>query len=102
MQGDVHLNTDGSRDYAPFLLDVQADLLADLDTRVVVPLVRVAAFGRPADRLHPRFTVDGQAVVMATHLLAAIRRSTLGSCVASLSGHRDVIIGAIDVLLTGV
>jgi toxin CcdB len=102
MQGDVHLNGDESRDYAPFLLDVQVNLLSDLDTRVVVPLVRASAFGRPAGRLHPRFTIDGQAVVMATHLLAAVRRSTLGDVVASLSEHRDTVIGAIDVLLTGV
>jgi hypothetical protein len=39
---------------------------------------------------------------MATHLLAAVRRCTLGDCVASLSAHRDTVIGAIDVLLTGV
>ena len=102
MQGDVHLNADVTSDFAPFLLDVQVDLLSDLETRVVVPLVRASAFGRPAGRLHPRFTVHGQEVVMATHLLAAVRRSTLGDCVTSLSGYRDTVIGAIDVLLTGV
>ena len=37
MQCDVHRNDAASAGYAPFLLDVQADLLADLDTRVVVP-----------------------------------------------------------------
>jgi toxin CcdB len=102
MQGDVHLNIDESRDYAPFLLDVQVNLLSDLDTSVVVPLVRASAFGRPAGRLHPRFTIDGQEVVMATHLLAAVRRSRLGDVVASLSEHRDTVFCAIDVLLTGV
>jgi toxin CcdB len=102
MQGGVYMNLDESRDYAPFLLDVQADLLDDLDTRVVVPLVRVAAFGRRATRLHPRFVIDGQEVVMATHLLAAVKRSTLGTSVASLSGQREAMIGALDVLLTGI
>jgi toxin CcdB len=102
MQCDVHRNDDDGQGYAPFLLDVQADLLADLDTRVVVPLVRAAAFGRPASRLHPRLVVDGQDVIMATHLLAAVRRGTLGAHVVSLVDQRDLVIGAIDVLLSGV
>jgi hypothetical protein len=37
MQCDVHENTGASRGFAPYLLDVQADLLRQLDTRVVVP-----------------------------------------------------------------
>jgi toxin CcdB len=102
MQGDAYANPDGSADYAPYLLDVQADLLSDLDTRVVVPLVRRAAFGRPASRLHPEFTIGSERVVMATHLIAAIRCSGLGPLVASLVGQRDAMIAAVDVLLAGV
>ncbi|MGH7078869.1 MAG: CcdB family protein, partial [Acetobacteraceae bacterium] len=55
MQGDVHANPGPSAGYAPYLLDVQADLLAELDTRVVVPLIRAEAFGRRISRLHPGF-----------------------------------------------
>jgi len=39
---------------------------------------------------------------MATHLIAAIRRTTLGARVASLADQWDVVIDAIDVLLAGV
>jgi toxin CcdB len=102
MQGDVHRNTGPSREHTPFLLDVQTDLLDGLDTRLVVPLVLASAFGRRAARLHPAFVVDGREVVMATHLMAAIRRAGLGEVVASLAGRRDEVLGAIDVLLTGV
>jgi toxin CcdB len=102
MQGDVNVNPDDPAGQTPFLLDVQADLLSELATRVVVPLVRAASFGRRASRLHPAFTVGGQDVVMATHLIAAVRRSTVGSYVASLRDQRDVIIAAIDVLWSGV
>jgi toxin CcdB len=102
MQGDVTENPDDLAGQMPFLLDVQADLLADLATRVVVPLVRAAAFGRRAGRLHPTFNVSGQEVVMATHLIAAVRRSSMGAHVASLRDQRDVIIAAIDVLWSGV
>jgi CcdB protein len=45
---------------------------------------------------------DGQRLIMATHLLAAVRRGTLGSPLVSLLDQRDVIIAAIDVLWAGV
>ena len=102
MQCDVHENPGDTGDYAPFLLDIQANLLSDLETRVIVPLVHVRAFGRPASRLHPQLTVNGQRVIMATHLLAAVRRSGIGTRVTSLADQRDVIISAVDVLLSGV
>ena len=102
MQCDVHRNADDDSGQIPYLLDVQANLLADLQTRVVVPLIRVDSFGRRATRLHPQFTIDGQDVVMATHLIAAVRKQVLGDAVTSLQGERDVVISAIDVLWSGV
>jgi toxin CcdB len=102
MQCAVYKNTGDSGSYAPYLLDVQADMLDALESRVMVPLVRVAEFGRRAGRLHPVFTVCGEEVVMATHLLAAIRHSGLGRAIDSLTAQRNAIIGALDVLLVGV
>jgi len=102
MQCSVYKNTGESESYAPYLLDVQADMLNTLETRVMVPLVRVLEFGRRAGRLHPVFTVCGEDFVMATHLLAAIRCSGLGRAVDALSAQRNEIIGALDVLLVGV
>ena len=102
MQCEVHRNSGDEGGAIPFLIDVQADLLSDLDTRVVVPLVRRAAFGRPASRLHPIFSIHGEQLVMVTHLMAAVRRGSLGTVVASLNDKRDVIVSAIDVLWSGV
>jgi toxin CcdB len=102
MQCDVHRNAADEFEAMPYLLDVQANLLADLETRVVVPLVRAGAFGRTATRLHPVFTIEGERVVMATHMIAAVRRRELGDAVASLLEQRDTVIAAIDVLWSGV
>jgi toxin CcdB len=102
MQCDVYENPRDSAGYAPFLLDIQADLLSGLDTHVVVPLVRAQSFGRRVERLHPMFEVAGQQVVMATHLMAAIQRRSAGAQVTTLADQRDTIISAIDVLLSGV
>ena len=60
MQCDLHRNAEGASGQIPYLLDVQADLLSDLDTRVVVPLVRASAFGRSATRPHPDCSSDGE------------------------------------------
>jgi toxin CcdB len=101
MQCFVYKNAGESENYAPYLLDVQSDVLDGLESRVMVPLVRLADFGRRAGRLHPMFAVCGEDVVMATHLLAAIRCSGLGRAVDALTSHRNEIIGALDVLLVG-
>jgi toxin CcdB len=102
MQCAVYRNQDDATGEIPYLLDIQSNLLSDLATRVVVPLVRAGAFGRPASRLHPTFLLDGEQVVMATHLLAAIRARSLGEAVASLDDHRDAVTSAIDVLWSDV
>ena len=101
-QFDVHRNPDpASNTLAPYLLDIQIDLLAHLSTRVAVPLIRRNAI-TAARRLHPIFTVEGQEVVMATADLAAIRRAELGERVGSLADRRDDIIAAVDFLITGI
>jgi toxin CcdB len=102
MQCDVHETAAGSGGSPAYLLDVQADLLGQLDTRVVAPLIITEMFGRRAGRLHPTFDVLGKQVVMATHLMAAIPRRSLGAAVGSLADQRYTIINAIDVLLSGV
>lgn len=102
MQCDAYRNQDDATGEIPYLLDIRSNLLSDLATRVVVPLIRADAFGRPASRLHPTFTLDGERLVMATHLLAAVRARSLGEAVVSLDDHRDAIINAIDVLWAGV
>ncbi len=85
----------------PYLLDVQADLLDSLTTRVVVPLVTVAAVGRGATHLNPRFRIKRTSVVMSTAELAGVSLHVLGERVCSLKEQRDEIIAALDFLFTG-
>lgn len=44
---------------AGYLLDVRADILGDLNTRVVVPLMRPEDAPAPARRLNPMFEIIG-------------------------------------------
>ncbi len=55
---DVHVNRGGSG----CLLDVQADLISGLNTRLVVPLLPVGVAPANAERLNPVF-VQGERVL---------------------------------------
>ena len=92
-----------SRRRVPLLLDVQADLLEDLATRVVVPLMPASPRKPTAvKRLMPVVTVDGQRYVLVTPQIAGINRKALGAAVGDLAANRAEIVAALDLLLTGV
>lgn len=84
------------------LLDCQADLLAHLNTRLVVPMLAPAQAPKPAGRLNPEFVVAGEPWVMVTQFAAAVEVRELGERVGSLAAHDREIIGALDLLITGI
>ncbi|AXN01866.1 MULTISPECIES: CcdB family protein [Acetobacter] len=89
------------RGEARFVVDVQADLLDELGTRIVVPLLAQKVAPKPAKRLNPVFTIDDQSFVMMTQFMAAVPERDLKKGVTSLSLYQDEITQAIDLLLTG-
>lgn len=102
-QFDVYLNPNpATRKTIPYLLDVQADLLDGLATRIVVPLVLIDVMGAGVRQLHPHFKIKGQIVVMSTAEMAGIALRGMGEKVISLKTRRDEIIAALDLLFTGI
>jgi toxin CcdB len=95
---DIHARRDGG---AGLLLDVQADLLSELNTRLVVPLLPEDEAPRPATRLNPLLVVDGRRWVMVTQFAAAVLTRELGPTVASLRHEADAVDGAVDMLVIG-
>lgn len=93
---DLHANPDGPG----YLLDVQADLLAGLNTRIVVPLMPQDA-APPARRLNPVLTIAGQPHVMVTQFMAAVPRRVLSAPVTSLAAHETEIGNALDMVFVG-
>ena len=83
------------------MLDVQADLLRDLKTRVVVPLLPAADVPPALSRLHPEFEIAGRRTLMATQFMAAIPAGELRAVVRSLARERYTIIRAVGFLLGG-
>jgi toxin CcdB len=91
-----------SRPVFPLLVDVQSDLLDQLQTRVVIPLSRVAALAKsPVSQLTPQIEFEGVSYVLVTPQLAGIGQSDLGPATGSLASSRDVILAALDFLLLG-
>jgi toxin CcdB len=101
-QFDVHRNPEQGRENIPYVVDIQGDLLSDLPTRLVAPLIQATAFGPPVGRLHPHFVVKDGPVIMLTTEIGVLPPRSLGGAVASLADHRHEIVGAIDMLITGI
>ena len=84
-----------------YFLDVQADFLGYLDSRVIIPLVVGDDFLIPAKRLNPCFEIEGVRVIMMTELIVAVPKASFRSAVANLAEFRDEIVNAIDFLMQG-
>ncbi len=87
----------------PLVLDVQADLLSDLSTCVVVPLVpETKARKEAVPKLKPVIQVDGKNYILITTDIAAITRKSLGEAVANIEdNHRQDVTDALDFLFQG-
>jgi toxin CcdB len=89
------------RDGDGYLLDVQADLLDGLPSRVVVPLLPPSAALPPIRDINPILRVAGGNFAMMTHYLTAMPRRELGPAIGNAADQRDTIARALDLLLTG-
>lgn len=88
---------------APYVVDVQANLLCDFKSRVVVPLEARSRAAREAlPRLKPIFRIGGRDYVFKSTDIAAIPVSDLGERVANLEAdYRHDITAALDFLFQG-
>ena len=95
---DVYRDTEGL-----LVLDVQADPLLHLRTRLVVPLLDLDTAPRPLiDTLNPVFMVAGGEVAMMTQYAAAVSQAQIGAVAGTLTDEDYRIGRALDMLLTGV
>ena len=87
---------------AGYMLDCQADLFRNLDTRFVVPLLPEGEAPIAAKRLNPSFDIKGRQHVMMTQYAGAVEVRELGEKVTSLSSFDYEIDNALDLLISGV
>ncbi len=103
-QFHLYKNADKStqRTY-PFLLDIQSNLLGELRTTVVIPLMSYRLAGsHTISRLNPVIQFKNEKFIVMTQALAGIERSVLGESAGDLSQHRSEVIAAIDFVLLGI
>lgn len=84
-----------------YLLDVQADLLDHLNTRVIVPLLPPDVAPAPGRRLNPAFVIEGKKYIMVTQFVSALSTPELPPATGNLSRHHDDIVAALDMLFQG-
>ena len=94
---DVYVAPDG----CGYVVDVQSDVLEDLNTRVVIPLMSLATAPKPAERLNPVFEINGDDHVLVTQFLSSVPVKLLGSAVENIDQHHLEIVSAVDMLLQG-
>jgi toxin CcdB len=100
-QFDVHRNSGKYRDTIPFVVVVQSAQFDNYRRRVVVPLVRATAIGRVRfTGFNPTFKIRGTSVVLHPLEIVSIPVDQLGEMVGSLSDDSQLIIAALDELLT--
>jgi toxin CcdB len=84
-----------------YVLDIQAERLSHLATRIVVPLLPEDSAPKPIATLNPVYEIRGRRHVLVPQGIASIAGRVLESAVASLVGHDDSIARALGLLLAG-
>lgn len=86
----------------PYVLDIQAELLSELPTRLVVPL-RAGTGTEPwiVSRLHPILKLGDNTFIAGFSEMAAVPSNILGNNVGTAQAQREDLIAAIDLVVTG-
>ena len=86
----------------PLVVDVQADILSDLQTRTVIPLLPRAKVEKVEfDRLMPVIPCQGKKHVLMTAGVTTVLFSKLGEKVGNFEPYRHEIVDALDFLMQG-
>lgn len=94
---DVHLLSNGGG----MVVGCQADILAHLTTRFVVPLIPVDAAPLPGSRLNPVFQFSGESHAFVTQYASTVMTREIGPAVGSLAHRESALLNALDMLISG-
>jgi toxin CcdB len=100
---DVYANPGPYAGTTPYLLDVQSNLLDGLDSRMVIPLRRLAHFAnvKIPSQLMPLVSIQGEDCLLETPKMGAVPLRILKDRVASLDADQARITAALDFLFQG-
>ncbi|MDK3073482.1 CcdB family protein [Sedimentitalea sp. JM2-8] len=86
----------------PMVVILQSDLLDQLNTRVVAPLVPAHSVNRVLRSLNPVAVIGEESFLVMPQLAATLTLGELGTRIGSLAVLRDDILRAMDALLSGI
>ncbi len=87
----------------PYFIDVQNEMMSDLGSRVVIPLVSYDAKAQ-LKKLTPIAVIENKRYMVMTNLMTTISVKNLNykNFVCEVQYMRDEIFSAIDILITGI
>jgi len=92
-----------SKNAYPYFVNVQSDLLDELNSRLVIPLSSHKKLKQTnVNKLCPIIDIEEGCFVLLTHQMTTVPNSILKKEITSLEDYRYDILGAIDLLLTGI
>lgn len=100
----VYKNKSRNRQAYPYFIDVQSDMLAHLNTRLVMPLTQKANSNSQVKALTPVVTIDQVDYVVLTTMITTTDVKNLkdGDAVIDASYLRDQLVSAIDMMILGI
>ena len=103
-QFDVYANPNPeSRQWAPYIVDLQHDMLDALATRIMAPLLLARSADEPiAQRLNPVIDLEGARYYLSTAELASVPVKALSKPLGNLASRRDDLLAAVDMLFTAI
>ena len=103
-QFDVYANpSKKSKNYYPYLVDIQNNYISELDTRIVIPLGKASYFENEImAKLQIKVAYEDQELILMTPQISSITRSSLEKPIGSLKHLQQEIIDALDFAITGI
>lgn len=103
-QFDVYENkSKKTKRWFPLLVDIQHDVIAEIATRIVLPLARPEYFNQERMTvLTPIVEYEGEKLIVLTPQIAAIPAKELKEPIGTIEHLRDEIIAAIDLAISGI
>lgn len=102
-QFDIYVNPQlKSRQFVPYLVDVQIDLIDQLPTRLVMPLSRIGASqSRLPSNLCLTVEIDAESLSLMAYMAAPVPARLLRKPVGSLRYRASEVSAALDAVISG-
>ena len=100
----VYKNKSRNKQAYPYFIDVQAEMLAHLNTRLVMPLTQKANSNSQVKALTPVITIEQVDYVVLTTMITTTDVKNLKDedAIINASHLRDQLVAAIDMMILGI